>query len=775
MTLTVKPHVRAVVALFAASAFCVMLSGCASSDNGQIDLIGAGRFDELVSQLERKAAVQPLSTADLHELCYGYSRIKRYAKLFTCLDTLESQASGGDRRSRLFAYGDVTPAIYVMRAEAEVDFGRNEDALRSAGHAIELLRLSLADDEDVEADALAIMTIAAQFAGNRSEAEADLAKLGRLQLHWTANDPYASQKVYALARSYLALGRYQQTIDTLARDHGYSLQVFFDNLMSGARLRGTSNWVWQDLPRAYMVAKSLKELKRTSEARVAYDNLLNEEQIQANGEIYWLILYDRGRIAEDDKDSARAIELYQRAIETFELQRASINTEANKIGFIGRKQEVYDRLIRLLLLAGQNRRAFEYVQRSKARAFIDTLAQRFTDPSLPKQDAGGGSAIEDYFQAELEAVVQIPVSASDSGRRRRVVTDQAAVRVAALAPAVASLVVGDVVKTADIARLLRPDETLVQYHVSTDGGSIWIIGPDGLLLEKPLNTEGLLDAVKQFRVEIERHDRPLSDNSRLLYERLIAPVVNDLKTPNLLIVPDGALYYLPFAALKDGKRYLIDRFGLRFMPVISRYEASKRLDANGPILVIGNPDTGSPSDDLMDAQIEATNIAKLMAPNSKLLVRGNATKTAFVNLAGKYSRIHIASHASFNARRPLDSYLKLAKDKQDDGVFTAGNFINLRFNLDLITLSACDTGFNSISVGRDVFGFNSALLMSGARNIVSSLWDVSDPATSALMQSFYRNLGHGKRDALRMAQIETRRLRPNPYYWASFYLTGLDP
>ena len=90
-----------------------------------------------------------------------------------------------------------------------------------------------------------------------------------------------------------------------------------------------------------------------------------------------------------------------------------------------------------------------------------------------------------------------------------------------------------------------------------------------------------------------------------------------------------------------------------------------------------------------------------------------------------------------------------------------------------MTLSACETGLGKIASGDDVIGLTRGFLYAGARSIVASLWEVDDAATAQLMEAFYRNLGHGdKREALRLAQIETRARYPQPWYWAAFNVLG---
>jgi tetratricopeptide (TPR) repeat protein len=105
----------------------------------------------------------------------------------------------------------------------------------------------------------------------------------------------------------------------------------------------------------------LLETGQVAEAKRGYDELLNRPGIRQSGEIYWSILFDRGRIAEQEKQIKDAITFYTEAVDTIELQRSTIHTEASKIGFVGDKQAVYHHLIRALYQDRQHEKAFEYV------------------------------------------------------------------------------------------------------------------------------------------------------------------------------------------------------------------------------------------------------------------------------------------------------------------------------------------------------------------------------------------------------------------------------
>jgi CHAT domain-containing protein len=100
--------------------------------------------------------------------------------------------------------------------------------------------------------------------------------------------------------------------------------------------------------------------------------------------------------------------------------------------------------------------------------------------------------------------------------------------------------------------------------------------------------------------------------------------------------------------------------------------------------------------------------------------------------------------------------------------------LKLSLNADLVVLSACDTGRGKIT-GDGVLGLSRSWLAAGASNVVVSLWQVNDQATSALMVDFYRSLStqSDKAMALRQAMLKTKQRFPSPEYWAAFTLIGI--
>ena len=750
----------------------------AQADNStrQFEYAANGRFDELQKLIESEEAQHTLDTRDRHALCYAYSKTKRYNKLLPCLDKLEESLRKGSKRTRLFGLDDATPILHIMRADALIELGQYEAALVSAHKAFDWLRADDSDDLDMFANSLAALSLASTFSGNRADGERYAGELYQIKASLLTNADYASARAMALGRVYMALGEYQRALDGIQSDSGFKLKIFLDNLVSGALFRGVSNWAWVELPRSFMMNKALLETGKFNEARAGFDELLKIPQIKENGEIYWLILNDRARIAEQDNDMQRAVELYKEAIDVIESQRSTINTETNKIGFVGDKQAVYGRLIAVLFKMQQSGAAYEYIERAKARALVDLLANK-EDFSVPPLAAKQASALlTSYRAAESDALAQPPLDMTQASTesRTRTLTVRKAAELNSVAPELASLVTVASVPMQDSLKQLSTKETIVDYYFHGTELYVVIASHAGVRAAR-IDARGLEDRIRHFRNSIEHLGDDVQSESRALYDILLRPLEADLAGRDLLIVPHGALHYLPFAALNDGKNYLVQTHALRYLPSASilKYLKPPHDKAMERVLVFGNPDLGDPKLDLPNAEIEARQISQLI-PGSELLVRNKASLHAFREFAPSFNYLHIASHGQFNAANALNSRLLLSADKGSDGSLTVSDLYGIRLDIDLTTLSACETGLGKVLSGDDVVGLTRGFLYAGSRNVIASLWQVDDQATADLMRRLYLNMkaGKDKKQSLREAQVETLKSYPHPFYWAAFFITG---
>lgn len=525
----------------------------------------------------------------------------------------------------------------------------------------------------------------------------------------------------------------------------------------------------EDASNALIYAQSLARVGKTDAARKMFDTLLALPEIRGMGNLYWVALYERGLIARADGQRAEAIRLFTQSVDAIERVRSTISFEAAKIGFAGDKQAVYGALVSALADSGAWSDAFVIAERAKARAFVDLLAQ--------KRDLGPPPAADDkvrelFANATTSGETQ-GLPSTEEGVRGIQIVASARAALTQVAPEAASLVTVQKVSVTDIAARLGEHETLIDYYSSGDDLFAFLLQGTTVRGFK-LSAQGLAEDVRSFREAIERRDASVAERGRRLHDRLMHPLLAEIRGAKLTISPHGALHYLPFAALSDGKQYFLDRFSARFIPSASAlvYVKTDTPVKPGKLLALGNPDLGNSRFDLPNAQVEALNVAA-MFPASRALVRAAATKTAVKELGNGFSILHFATHGKFDTDAPLSSGLFLAKGNEPDGVLTVSDLYSLRWDMDLVTLSACETGLGKIASGDDVIGLTRGFLYAGARSIVASLWQVDDAATARLMTSFYRNLeSNDKREALRLAQLETRASYPQPMYWAAFQVVG---
>lgn len=749
--------------------------------NGITYFLWNARYIELEKAAEAEYAKHKVPAAwPIAPLCYARWKVKRYAKLFECADELEARIKSGDRIMRHDDApqfdSDISALPQLLRANAWLELGDNHRALGEAKRALAAMPdgsaftfFSLAR---YQVDLLPVAAIASYLLSDRAAADRYFDELKNLSIGWPNTDVLVNLREYQIARVYMIRGDYAKALEHARTEHGrftLALQSLFTSRESDDSLSTTFA-----IAKQFMVGKSLLETGDRVEAKKVFDGLLANRRLADQGDIHWPVLYERGRIAEADGDAAAAIEFYRRAIEVIDRQRASINTEASKIGFVGDKQQVYARAVLLLVREGRINEAFDYVERSKSRALVDMLASKTDFASVGADPEKTRLILARLDAANLASRVDDPsAKPGESAGTRALQEVRDEVRNAV--PDLATLVTVSSVPAEEIRSLVAEGETLVEfYYEGTDLYAFVLSGAQ--FTATKLDGAGLIEQVQALRQAIEEPGTPAWEApSRALYKRLWLPLEAGIATRNVIVVAHGALHYLPFGALQGaGGVLLVDRVSLRFLPSASVLKFLRPASANkeAQLLVLGNPDLGDPKMDLRFAESEARLVAG-MTPVSRLLVRKDASETSFKSSAGVFSRLHFATHGRFRADEPLSSGLYLAKDAQNDGVLTVGELYSMNLNADLVTLSACETGLGKVANGDDVVGLTRGFLYAGTRSIVASLWSVDDRATAALMKAFYENLAsHSKREALRRAQVKAREEFPHPFFWAAFQLTG---
>ena len=702
-----------------------------------------------------------LPSFQLFLLAASYNGIRNYSKALATTDLLQKQIDQGDRG---YVGADLTVYPQILRGSVYLDQGEPQKAIQEGALAYKLLHEDGRDRQNFYKSQLIsiydFLGVAHALAGNNADAQKIADSLQNVSID-AMNVMNGPPKYTALARIYMALKEYDHALTAIrnpdAKVTGL-ITAFFDQ-------------TFQEIPKLYILSKSLYETGNIKEAKEGYDQLLGHPQIEQIGGIYWIVLLDRARIALSEGQKTTAEDMLKKAIAVIEKHRSTINTEAGRIGFVGDKQAVYSELIALLLVDGCYTEAFAYVERAKARALVDLLASQ----NNLSERGGQTSTLAQLDQAENKQNIVAGADDKEGVSKTRSVVLALKKDLRENAPELASLVTVATPATAEIQDKLSANETLLEYYSSGNDWYVFIVTRQTIIAQK-LAAPDLESNITSLRQNItSRNATTFNRQSQILYRQLLASALPAVKTKKLIIVPHGALHYLPFAALSDGREYLIDRFSIRMLPsasVLNFLQTRVKKVGAGAALIFGNPKLGDPKYDLNFAQDEALAIGKII-PKSNVLLRSEASETNLKKYGGNYPIIHLAVHGIFDLDKPLDSALLLAGDKDNDGMLKAGDLYNLSLNADLVTLSACETALGKVATGDDVVGFTRGFLYAGARSLISSLWQVDDQATRDLMVSFYSNLTKMSKDeALREAQIKVKKQYPQPFYWAAFLLTG---
>jgi CHAT domain-containing protein len=277
-----------------------------------------------------------------------------------------------------------------------------------------------------------------------------------------------------------------------------------------------------------------------------------------------------------------------------------------------------------------------------------------------------------------------------------------------------------------------------------------------------------------------------------LYQILIEPI-SDLLPANaedkVIFIPQGDLFSVPFAALKDtNEKYLIEKATTSIVPsifllsytdeLLSTIRAGKAPMNSNNFLILGNPTISntisSEFEELPFAEKEAQEVANLYGVIP--LIGRNATKEKLIQSFGTAKIIHLAAHTDINHFSPLNSRIILsATPSNPTGEMFLVDIEERSMNAEIVILSSCRSAQGEVNTD-GINGFSSKLIFAGNPTQILSLWPVSDESTHQTMVNFHRGLlqKKSKTHALRQAIIATMKSKnySDPYYWAAFTLVG---
>ena len=561
----------------------------------------------------------------------------------------------------------------------------------------------------------------------------------------------------------------------------------------------------------------------------------------------------RGNLEAANKNIAESIAL----IETVRSRSGSLTLRASYRALVEGAYEFYIDL--LMHRHAQNpahgfaAEALEASERGRARSLLERLSEapidirEGIDPSLLEKERDLKRVMNAKAQREMQLKAR-KASTEEIATLRKEISAledeyqqvQAAIR--KNSPQYSALTQPQPLRLKEIQQQLDPDTLLLEYSLGESRSFLWAVTPDSLkTFELPKRTQieklaqevsaslaarsvtRSLEAPEDRRARIADADAKFKQVNAELSRMILAPAAAEFGKKRLVVVLDGALNYVPVAALSlaANRPIIIDHEIVSLQSAsafaVQRQNLSNREPAPKAVAVIADPVFSTTDARLKSGAAQATasdpgstriiehtsgvgngqlSIPRLpftrweadqilaVAPRQSSLKAfdfGASRSIATSDELSKYRYVHFATHGYLDKQRSGLSAIVLSmvdeQGKPQDGFLRTHDIYNLKLPAELVVLSACETGLGKDIQGEGLEGLTRGFMYAGARRVIVSLWNVNDKATAALMQRLYAGMLRNNKTpaaALRAAQIEMLRMRPwqSPYYWAAFVMQG---
>jgi CHAT domain-containing protein len=533
------------------------------------------------------------------------------------------------------------------------------------------------------------------------------------------------------------------------------------------------------------------------------------------------------------------------AIQINESLRGKLTSQDLRTSYLATVTNPYEIKIGLLMQLNREHQDHGYVaqaletsERARARSLLELLTEsradirQGVDPELLAQERSIGSSLS----AKALELLKLDSSSSDSAQLQREIEDctaeyervEAQIRIKS--PGYAALTQPQPLTLKEIQQqVLDPDTLLFEYSLGEEHSYLWA-GTQNSLSFYELPPRSQIEADAQAYFDLVANDiqnrQELEEKAARLSATLLGPVASEMKAKRLVIVSDGQLENVPFAALPmpSSSRPLIadheilnepsasavailrrETTGRKLAPKLVAVLADPVFDSNDVrlqgLLGPGGPGNamkgqpGQPHDLLESAdqqtlprlkhtRDEATGILALTTPEQSVaLLDFKASKEAAEDPdLANYRVVHFATHGFVDWDHPQLSGLVFSlyddKGRAVDGFLRLNEIFNLRLPAQLVVLSACQSGTGKLVKGEGLLALTRGFMYAGVPSLVVSHWEVDDAATTELMIRFYKSLLGTEQlhpaAALRAAQLSMMEENKwtHPYYWAPFALEG---
>jgi CHAT domain-containing protein len=351
---------------------------------------------------------------------------------------------------------------------------------------------------------------------------------------------------------------------------------------------------------------------------------------------------------------------------------------------------------------------------------------------------------------------------------------------------------------------LSRDEMILEYFAGESNFHLVSITADDIVYFN-LGSAHITDSlVSRFVEQIkDPNTSNYMDTGLRIFNDYVKPAIGSGKKTSIILIPDGSLNFLPFEALtidegstSGSNSFLIQEYHVRSHYSVSLFvriddsdsgEEWKSYIGFAPEFNLkSSPELASRTavreelvslEKLPGAEQEVRTAADFL--NGEAIVGSVATESFFKENAANYNLIHLASHTLVDTEKPLYSTLVFAEDDSgEDGLLHLYELYGMKLNSSLVSLSACNTGIGRSYKGEGMMSLGRGFMGAGARNVLMTLWSVSDQSSGSIMSSFFEKLKNEEYEpeALRMAKLEylekADELTSHPYYWSGFTFIG---
>lgn len=544
------------------------------------------------------------------------------------------------------------------------------------------------------------------------------------------------------------------------------------------------------------------------------------------GKILWEAYLEIAKAYEKQERISDAIGNYKASIETTEKTRSKIILEELKARFLGtdKRIEAYHRLIHLLVNRHQsepqkkyNEEAFNYLERAKARAFLDSMElsqvdlSQGIDAELLNNEKELMKDITNIYSKLLAAELSSDEKTSLSNNLKELEDKLEALKreIRKESPAYANLKYPEIITLDETQKKLLDTHTAIfAYSLGQENSYAFVITKKELRIFPLPSRKNIQNKVSDYLRIITDKDNHAFQVGNELFNSLILPGL-DGNIENIIFIPCDILHFLPFEALishNDRNSWLVEDYTIAYAPSISSLREiidRKNMNKRKPrmdLLAFGDPYFGALEKEenggdifqdffssrsfnfyrLEYSGIEIDEISSHFKKGKRnVFLRKEASEDRLKNhKLDDYRIIHFATHSIIDERRPDRSsiVLTLDEDPTEDGFLQMREIYNMKLNSDLVTLSSCQTGLGEFIHGEGIEGINRAFFYAGSSSVLMSLWAINDQASYQLMERFYFHLRSSESimEALRKAKLEMIEsgVLSHPYYWAGFIASG---